>query len=66
MANRIKKVQLQARRSGRTEESDWFAALSYLISDLEGARFLSQNVNNMNFQYRVVPASKKLPGVVPF
>lgn len=66
MAARIKKVQIQARRSGRTQESDWYAAFPFLFLEIDGSRFLSQNANNMVFEYRSVPASKQLPGVVPF
>lgn len=62
MAARIKKVQVQARRRGRMDDSQWFPALlGLLLPETDAARFLRQNANNMIFEYRVVPASKKLP-----
>lgn len=77
MVARVKKVQLQARRRSVIgqetglplirgkfvpAESDWFPALgSMLIPEVEGARWLRAKVNDMVFEYRVVPASKKLP-----
>lgn len=57
-------VQLQARRTD--SDDGWFAVNPSLVSVIEASRFLNSRANNMIYQYRVVPASKKLPGVVPF